>query len=256
MARPKKDNADYFSHDADMRNDPRVKALRRKFGLEGYAIWNMILEVLTDSDHFEYEWTELNIELLAGDFDIDPDLLEEVISYCQTIKLLEKEDGLIYSSKMKERFESLLNKRNRDRKGSKPKKPTTETPKEIVSDDENPQSKVKESKVKESKEEEISKEVFSFEDFWEKYPKKIAKKKCKDKFKKLSQVKKEKIKATLDKFISYKPFADYTHPNPETYLNQERWDDELEPAQTSTSNQLQQKTNFGKSNQVSYGARD
>ena len=26
-----------------------------------------------------------------------------------------------------------------------------------------------------------------------------------------------------------KPFKDYTHPNPLTYLNQERWKDEVKP---------------------------
>ena len=31
MARPKKNNADYFSHDNDMRNDERIIALIRKF---------------------------------------------------------------------------------------------------------------------------------------------------------------------------------------------------------------------------------
>ena len=32
MARPAKLNADYFSHDVDMRNDIRIKGLRRNFG--------------------------------------------------------------------------------------------------------------------------------------------------------------------------------------------------------------------------------
>jgi hypothetical protein len=34
MARPLKNNADYFPHDNDMRNDEKILALRRKFGLE------------------------------------------------------------------------------------------------------------------------------------------------------------------------------------------------------------------------------
>jgi hypothetical protein len=101
-----------------------------------------------------------------------------------------------------------------------------------------------------------TKDVFPFEDFWNKYPKKVAKKKCKDKYKKLKDDQKEKIKDTLDQFLTYKPFADYTHPNPETYLNQERWEDELGTPQTNSSNQVQQTRNFGKSNQVSYGARN
>ena len=44
MARPKKNNAEYFTHDADMRNDVKIKALRRNFPTQGmpYGItcWN------------------------------------------------------------------------------------------------------------------------------------------------------------------------------------------------------------------------
>lgn len=149
MARPKKNNADYFSHDADMRNDNKVKALRRKYGLEGYAIWNMLIEHLTDCDFFEYEYTELNIELLAGDFDVEPSFLKEVITYLTRLKMLKLESGFISCEKLKERFESLLNKRVRN--NAKPKLKTSKTSKKTVSDVENPQSKVKESKVKESK---------------------------------------------------------------------------------------------------------
>ena len=36
MARPKRYNADYFSHDSGMRDDPKVKALRNKFGIVSY----------------------------------------------------------------------------------------------------------------------------------------------------------------------------------------------------------------------------
>lgn len=152
MARPKKYNADYFTHDADMRNDPKVKALRRKFGIGGYAIWNMMLEVLTDSDFFEYEWSALNIELLAGDFDVEPKFLEEVIEYCLLLKLLKKEGEIIFSVKMKERFENLLSKRNRDVKRKSNEFSERKTPEKEVIREESTQSKVKESKVKEKRE--------------------------------------------------------------------------------------------------------
>ena len=151
MARPKKKNADYFPHDSDMRNDPKIKALRRKFGFKGYAVWTMLLEILTDADYFEYEWSDLNIELLAGDFDLEPDLLRDIVEYCLTIKLLYIQSDLIFTPKLKERFEGLLNKRKRDRKELS----TPITPNKKVINVEKPQSKVKESKVKESKEETI-----------------------------------------------------------------------------------------------------
>lgn len=138
MARPIKNNADYFPHDADMRNDPKVKALRRKFGHTGYSVWNMLLEFLTDSDNFEFEFSELQIELISGDFDLEPGTLKEIILYCEKVKLITVEDGFLQSKRLKERFSPLLNKRERDRKR--------------VFASENTQSKVNESKVKESKE--------------------------------------------------------------------------------------------------------
>lgn len=67
MARPIKDNADYFTHDADMRDDPKIKALRRKFKAEGYGIWNMLLEAITDSDNFRLK---IDLEIMAGDFEM------------------------------------------------------------------------------------------------------------------------------------------------------------------------------------------
>lgn len=136
MARPKKENADYHTHDKDMRNDPKIRALRKRYGHEGYAVFNMMLEVLTDSDSWVYPWNEMNIEVLSGDFDSEN--MEEIIKYCtEKLKLFVIENGVIYSLQHQKRFKPLLSKRKRDLFG--------------VFDSENPHSKVKYSKVKESK---------------------------------------------------------------------------------------------------------
>ena len=71
-----------------------------------------------------------------------------------------------------------------------------------------------------------------FELFWSKYPRKVAKGKCQEKFNKLSTSDKQQILDSLDAYIKYKPFEGYNHPNPETYLNQKRWLDELPNKQT------------------------
>lgn len=165
MARPKKNNAEYFTHDADMRNDVRIKALRRKFKHAGYAVWCFLLEALTDSDFFELEWSEINIELFSADFDISSEELQEIVDYCVKIELLQLQDGKLYSNTHKNRFNSLISKRERDRVfvskqaetgGEKPPK----TQEKIVIAAENPESDndnpaVKESRVKESREENI-----------------------------------------------------------------------------------------------------
>lgn len=67
-----------------------------------------------------------------------------------------------------------------------------------------------------------------FNIFWSKYPNKVAKGNCKKKFLKLKQPEIEKILSTIDAYVAHKPFETYNHPNPETYLNQKRWEDEIE----------------------------
>ena len=145
MARPKKDNADYFSHDKNMRNDPKIKALRRKFK-DGYGVYCMLLEVLTEADFFIKEISPIDIELIAGDFDIDSDLLTEIIEYCVKIQLLIKEENMIYSSGLRKRLQPVLDNRNAVKQRFLDKK----LKEGEVSSEQNTQSKVKESKVKES----------------------------------------------------------------------------------------------------------
>jgi len=139
MARPKRNNADYFSHDAGMRNDPKVKALRNKFGNDGYAVWCMMLEVLTASDYFTRSIDEIEIEILSADFGIDPEVFSEILSYMVRLRLLQTGDNCEYlSQKLTDRLQSVVDKRrNSGRKG--------------VSVTESTQSKVKETKLKETK---------------------------------------------------------------------------------------------------------
>ncbi len=155
MARPQKNNADYFPHDANMRDDAKVKALRARYALEGYAVWCMLLEMLTDADNFTLQWDELNIELAAGDIGIEAARLGEIIAYMQRIRLIEidPEKALLYTTRHRERMAPMIDARERKRQWKQENngKATTKTTNTDESDGESAQSKVKESKVKESK---------------------------------------------------------------------------------------------------------
>jgi predicted GIY-YIG superfamily endonuclease len=74
---------------------------------------------------------------------------------------------------------------------------------------------------------------FSFDDFWSLYPNKTNKKKAEEKFKKLTKEQKQKIELHLPYFINNKPFKDYNHPHAITYLNQERYNDEIQITNTN-----------------------
>ena len=137
MARPRKNNAEYFSHDAGMRDDPKIKALRKKFKSDGYSVWCMLLELLTASENFKYKWNELNIEIVAGDFDIDSARIKEIVDYMVLLELVTIEDGFIFSAKLIGRFSGLLAKRARDNDRYQPSIPEPETNNNGVSADEN-----------------------------------------------------------------------------------------------------------------------
>ena len=115
MARPIKNNADYFPHDKDMRNDPKLRAVRAKFGNDGYAIWCYILECLTNADSFKIEWNELSIELLSGDFMVDGDRLIEAVNYMIRLKLLTSENELLTCENLQRRLGPLIESRERKR---------------------------------------------------------------------------------------------------------------------------------------------
>ena len=157
MARPKKEYCDYFSHDRDMRNHRKIKALRLKYGIQGYAIWVMFLEFLTGNNNNIFENSDIELELLSGDFGVSVTEISDMINYCIRLNLLVEKDGIIYSESLNERLEFVYNKRNRKKSFS------SEQPRlngsfcdnnavtDVVSVTEMPQSKVKESKVNKKK---------------------------------------------------------------------------------------------------------
>jgi len=145
MARPRKENADYFPHDSGMRNHRKVKALRSKFWIEWYAIRNMMLEHLISCDFFEAKIDDVEREIIAWDFGTSCDRLRQIVEYMLQIWLLQKEWETYKSVSMKEIMKPLTDKRDRQRN----RVSATETTQPVA---ENPQSKVKNSKLKKSKE--------------------------------------------------------------------------------------------------------
>ena len=188
MARIKRENADYFSHDADMRNDPRIKAIRNKFGLNGYAIWCMLLEVFTDSDFFRREIDALEIELLSADFGISSGEFKEMLEYMVQVKLLHQFGNCGYlSQKLIERLQSVTDKREKERNR---RHAVTEIP----------QSKVKQTKANKSKVDIIDSD---FELLFVEYGSHGVKTTAFNYWKKLNEKDKEIVKRNIPKYLAY-----------------------------------------------------
>jgi len=113
MGRPEKNNADYFSHDADMRNDRKIKAIIGKFWLPGYAIWNMLLETFTWSDHFTVTITDSELILMAGDFYTEKSTLIDILDFLQSIDLIQRDGQKYRCQKLIDRLGPLVEKREK-----------------------------------------------------------------------------------------------------------------------------------------------
>lgn len=158
MARPQKNNADYFPHDNSMWSDRKVVALRNKFGLEGYAIWNLLLESLCESENFELNETEQN--LLPEFWGIEEEKLKEILDFMERLRLIQREQNNITCQRLVDRLQPMLLERARKRKWARKRWGKDGNSEEI--DDDNPSnseqstesSTQKERKEKESKEEE------------------------------------------------------------------------------------------------------
>ena len=166
MARPVKENADWFQHDADASNDMKIMYLESKFGALGYAFYFKMLEQLTRANGFEIQvnaiWKSVFTSQLGCDLKTLDDLLKE--STRDEIQAFSfSEDGQrVFSPGLLKRMSSLIQKRKSDRKrqrdnrGSrgdnrdvKSENPDSRCDNSVVTD-ENAQSRVEKSREEKS----------------------------------------------------------------------------------------------------------
>ena len=117
MGRPRKYNAVWFRHDVNMRNDIHIRALRRKFGTEGYGILICLLEFLGEQDHFRMEINSQEFKTLALDLDLKKEYLTDFIQYCISIEVLELDEnnGYLSAPILNKALEPLLENREKNR---------------------------------------------------------------------------------------------------------------------------------------------
>jgi len=85
---------------------------------------------------------------------------------------------------------------------------------------------------------------YSFDDFWDFYDKKVGKKsKLEKKYNKLSKKTREKIFYHVGKYKESEPRKQY-RKNPETYLNNESWNDEIIYSKPKEVNVVDKLTEF------------
>ncbi|GAB4017137.1 Lin1244/Lin1753 domain-containing protein [Spirosoma koreense] len=235
MARPSRNNADYFTHTADLRNDRRIKAIRARFGAAGYGLTLMIMEVLTNADFIQLSTEELEMELLAGDFGVSLTEIHSLLQLAEKIGFFARnEQGFLICPDLNKALEQVFEKRNRSRlvaQQAREGQSATEIP---VSVTETPQSKVKKSKVKDTIVS-IKPEAGEFDRFWDHYGKKTGSKPVALKeWGKLTKDERQAAHEGIDRYKLYQPDPQF-RKDPERYLKHRLWESEfgVEPAAAS-----------------------
>lgn len=116
----------WFKHDTDASNDPKIRKLKKRFGMAGYGVYFNLLELIArkmedDIESFGYlddDWDDESLEL---EFGLDPNSVRTMFDYICEIGLFEKKDGKMYNEKIKERCDDYTSRLLRT-SNSKPKK--------------------------------------------------------------------------------------------------------------------------------------
>lgn len=224
-----------------------MNIIEAKYGNDGYAVWFKLLEQLGKANnHYLNLSDETNVMFLASVFRISEELTLTILTDLAKLEAIDKflwdNHRVIWSEKFIDSIQDAYRKRN----SSCIQYTDVLTiigVKNVVSSGSysiNGANTAEDiPKEKESKEKESKEEYYSFDEFWNLYPIKIAKSKCQPKYESLKNEEKVKIKATLERFLAYKPFKDYNHPNPLTYLNQSRFNDVIPDGKDPSAPKIQ-----------------
>jgi hypothetical protein len=253
-------DAYYFSHDSNAHDDPKCVLLIEQLGLEGYGIYWMLIETLREQPEYIYPVSLLSA--LARRFNTSPEKMKEVVTSYNLFDVNEK--GFFYSNSLNKRMEHYEYKRELSRMGGKksaekrnllntssalePHLSCTSTSivKKSIVNETKEKKNIADHNKQNVQEESLAVKIAAginntfidhsttlerFSEFWKAYPKKVGKGAAEKSFgqhkpnKELlcrmliaitKQVKTEQWLKNNGKYI----------PNPATWLNQRRWEDE------------------------------
>jgi hypothetical protein len=238
MARPLKKGIDYFSHDVNMKDDIKIKLLRAKYGITGYAIYNLLLEDIYKNGYFLVV-DEDYILIFCSDNNIETELFNSIVEFMISRQLFSeiiyKNYGILTSKRIQSDYLHATSKRTDNNVIDKKldvdivilEKTNVISEKTPVNYGDNTHSIEEKSIEEESIEKKRIELETDFNNFWNLYDKKVGdKSKVVKKFNNLTIKDKEKIFETLPEYIKSTPDKQY-RKNPETYLNNHSWNDEI-----------------------------
>jgi hypothetical protein len=237
---------EWFRHDSNANLDEKLQEVLLDYGLEGYGLYWYCIELIvgkTSADNITFELKH-DARVIARNTGSSPQKVEEMMKRFISVGLFENNDGKITCMKVAKRLMSSATSNPKMRHMIQDIKLQYDTVIDSMSHDgimtasdfiTAEENRIEEIRL-DKKEKTIKTEVLEdyFEDFWYKYPKKVGKEAARKAWNKANpdiikvidainwQRETKQWQAEDGKYI----------PNPATYLNQGRWQDEA-PVQES-----------------------
>ena len=102
----------WFKHDSDASNDAKLRKIRLKYGAQGYGVYWYCLELVArnvDKHNLTFE-LEHDAELIADDFKLSSELVQEMMIYMVNLGLFENSNGVVSCLKMATRTDEYTHK--------------------------------------------------------------------------------------------------------------------------------------------------
>lgn len=236
----------YFKHHSNMRHDLKIKRVISRYGLEGYGLYCLILESITESLSNDSPMPELSetCEDIAEFYNGNTARINEIANFMMNQGLfdLSEVDGHIICHKVYKFLDTAATRSDKLRKMISDYKKVAS---HKVSD--NAQTNLIEEEVEEEIEiEEEYKEKSAsakgkieseFETFYNSYPKKIKKQEALRKWKQNKPPLDQCLKVIDDWKATWAKDNNKYCPNPATWIHQGRWEDSPPERQVEQSNQ-------------------
>jgi hypothetical protein len=113
MGRPCLNNADWFTHDTNLRSDRRIMAFRAKHGAEGYGIFQMLLEAMAGSERCWIEASDDELDMVAIDLQVDIQKLRAIIESLVDLRIFNNENGFLTCPMLDGAVAELFERRHR-----------------------------------------------------------------------------------------------------------------------------------------------
>ena len=107
-------DAYYFPHDSNARGDPKTKFLISVYGMKGYGMYWVLIEVLRDQDEFKLPVNNITLSSLADDFRISFDEAKKFIDDCiYEFTLLKTDSKFMWSDSLIARMQKMIKSREK-----------------------------------------------------------------------------------------------------------------------------------------------